>query len=114
MLEEIPLGEDVLAGTFFLYEHPIIILFNSGASHDFLSLACAQKAVITLYATQVPYSISTPRGRVIANQMARKIPLKFVGRVFSTTLIILEGHSWYELDEDASSCVGHFCSSGSP
>jgi hypothetical protein len=77
MLEEIPLGEDVLAGTFFLYEHPIIILFNSGVSHDFLSLTCAQKAVITLYATQVPYSISTPGGRVVANQMARKIPLKF-------------------------------------
>jgi hypothetical protein len=38
-LEEIPLGEEVLAGMFFLYEHPIIILFDSGASHDFLSLA---------------------------------------------------------------------------
>jgi hypothetical protein len=37
-LEEIPFGEEVLAGTFFLYEHPIIILFDSGASHDFLCL----------------------------------------------------------------------------
>jgi hypothetical protein len=61
-LEEIPLGEEVLAGTFFLYEHPIIILFDSGASHDFLSMAYAQKAGITLYATQMPYSISTPGG----------------------------------------------------
>jgi hypothetical protein len=78
-LEEIPLGEEVLADTFFLYEHPIIILFDSGASHDFLSLACAQKASITLYATQVPYSISAPRGRVVANQMARKIPLELAG-----------------------------------
>jgi hypothetical protein len=48
MLEEIPLGEEVLASMFFLYEHPIIILFDSGASHDFLSLACAQKAGVTL------------------------------------------------------------------
>jgi hypothetical protein len=90
-LEEISLGEDVLAGTFFLYEHPIIILFDSGASHDFLSLACAQKAGVTLYASQVPYSISTSRGRVDANHMAHKIPLERTGRVFSTTLIILEG-----------------------
>jgi hypothetical protein len=90
-LEEISLGEEVLAGTFFLYEHPIIILFDSGASHDFLSLACAQKAGVTLYATQVPYSISTSRGRVVANHMAHKIPLERTGRVFSTTLIILEG-----------------------
>jgi hypothetical protein len=54
-LEEIPPGEEVLAGTFFLYEHPIIILFDSGALHDFLSLACVQKTRLTLYATQVPY-----------------------------------------------------------
>jgi hypothetical protein len=90
-LEEVPLGEEVLAGTFFLYEHPIIILFDSRASHDFLSLACAQKAGITLYATQVPYSISTHGGRVVANQMTRKIPLELARRVFSTTLIIFEG-----------------------
>jgi hypothetical protein len=91
MQEEIPLGEEVLTGMFILYEHPIIILFDSRASYDFLSLACAQKGGVTLCATQVPYSISTPRGRVVANQMARKIPPELVGRVFSSTLIILEG-----------------------
>jgi hypothetical protein len=91
MLEEIPLGEEVLAGMFFLYEHPVIILFDSRASHDFLSLACAQKAGLTLCGSQVPYSISTPRGRVVANQMSCKIPLELAGRVFSTALIILEG-----------------------
>ncbi|WP_428776677.1 hypothetical protein, partial [Vibrio sp.] len=32
-MEEIPTGEEVLAGTFFLNEHLIIILFDSGASH---------------------------------------------------------------------------------
>jgi hypothetical protein len=96
MPEEIPLGEEVLAGTFFLYEHPIIILFDSGASHDFLSLACAQKVDVTLYATQVPYSISTSGGRVVTNQMVHKIPLELAGRVFSTTLIILEGQ-WIDV-----------------
>jgi hypothetical protein len=40
-LEEIPLGEEVLASTFFLYEHLINIMFDSGASRDFLNLACA-------------------------------------------------------------------------
>jgi hypothetical protein len=90
-LKEIPLGEKVLVGTFFLYEHPIVILFDSRASHDFLSLACPQKAGITLYAIQVPYSISTPEGWVVANQMARTIPVELAGWVFSTTLIISEG-----------------------
>jgi hypothetical protein len=49
-VEEIPPGDEVLVGMFFLYEHPIIILFNSGASHDFMSLAYAQKAKLTLCA----------------------------------------------------------------
>jgi hypothetical protein len=89
-LEEIPLGEEVLTGTFFLYEHLVIILFDSRALHDFLSLECAQKAGLTLCTTQVPYSISTPRGWVVANQIARKIPIELVGPVFLTTLIILE------------------------
>jgi hypothetical protein len=91
ILEEIPLGEEVLAGMFFLYEHPIIILFDSGASHDFFSLACARRAELNLCATLAPYSISTPRGQVVANQMVHKIPLELAGRVFPTTLVILEG-----------------------
>jgi hypothetical protein len=91
MLKEIPLGEKFLAGTLFLYKHPIIILFDSGASHDFLWLACARKAELNLYATPAPYSISTPGGQVVANQMVHKIPLKLAGRVFATTLVILEG-----------------------
>jgi hypothetical protein len=43
-VEEIPTGEEVLVGTFFLNEHPIIILFGSGASHDFMSSAYTKKA----------------------------------------------------------------------
>jgi hypothetical protein len=62
MVEEIPPGEEVLAGTFLLYEHPIIILFDSRAFHDYMRLACAQKAKLTLCATPVLYSIRTPGG----------------------------------------------------
>jgi hypothetical protein len=47
-VEEIPLSEDVLADTFYWLKNTIIILFHSGASHDFMSLACAQKAKLTL------------------------------------------------------------------
>jgi hypothetical protein len=79
MVEDIPPGEEVLAGTFFLYEHPIIILFDYRASHDFMSIACAQKAKPTLCATKVPYSINTPGGRVVADRMACKIPLELAG-----------------------------------
>jgi hypothetical protein len=68
-VEEIPTGEEVLAGTFFLNEHPIIILFDSGASHDFMSSTCAKKAKLSLVASGAPYVISTPGGRVDANRI---------------------------------------------
>jgi hypothetical protein len=58
-VEEISTGEEVLAGTFFLNEHPIIILFNSRASHDFMSSTCAKKAKLSPVASGVPYVIST-------------------------------------------------------
>jgi hypothetical protein len=37
------MGEEVLAGTFSLNEHSVIILFDFGASHDFISSTCAKK-----------------------------------------------------------------------
>jgi hypothetical protein len=69
-VEEIRTGEEVLVGTFFLNEYPITILFDSGASHDFMSFTCAKKAKLSLVASGVPDVISTPRGRVDANQGA--------------------------------------------
>jgi predicted aspartyl protease len=61
-MDKIPTGEEVLACTFFLNERPIIILFDSGASHDFMSSTCSKKASITLMASGAPYVISTPGG----------------------------------------------------
>jgi hypothetical protein len=54
-VEEILAGEEVLNGTFYLFVHPIIILLNFGASFDLISLASAQKAKLSLWATKVPY-----------------------------------------------------------
>jgi hypothetical protein len=90
-MEEIPTGDEVLVGTFFLNECPIVILSDSGASHDFMSSACAKRAKLALVASGVPDVISTPGGRVDADCIAQKVPLELSGRVFNTNLIILSG-----------------------
>jgi hypothetical protein len=82
-VEEIPTGEEVLAGT--------IILFDSGALHDFISSTCAKKAMLSMVATEAPYVISTPGGRVDVDRIVHKTQLKLAGRVFSTDLIVLKG-----------------------
>jgi predicted aspartyl protease len=61
-MEEIPMGEEVLVGMFFLNECLITILFDLGASHDFMSNTYAKKAWLSLVASGAPYMISTPGG----------------------------------------------------
>jgi hypothetical protein len=59
MVEDIPEGEEVLAGTFLLFGSPIIILFDSKASHDFISSACAKRAKLSLTVAKPSYMIRT-------------------------------------------------------
>jgi hypothetical protein len=94
-MKEIPMGEEVLAGTFFLNDQPIIILFDSGASHDFMRSTCAKKSRLTLVASRAPYVISTPGYRVDADQIVQKVPLDLAGWIFETDLIILSGQGIY-------------------
>jgi hypothetical protein len=121
-IDEIPIGEEMIEGTFFLNERPIIILFDSGASHDFISSTCAKKAMLSMVATEAPYVISTPRGRVDADWIVRKSLLELVGRVFSTDLIILKGQgldvilgmSWMKLHRVVLDIVGQLVHLDSP
>jgi hypothetical protein len=78
-VEKIPIGEEVLAGTFFLNDQPIVILFDSGASHDFMSSTCTKKARLTLVASGTPHVISTPGGQVDADRIVQKVPLDMAG-----------------------------------
>jgi hypothetical protein len=59
-VDEIPTGKEVLAGEFSLNKHPVIILFDPGVSHDFISSTCAKKAMLSMVAMEAPYVISTP------------------------------------------------------
>jgi hypothetical protein len=123
-VEEIPTGEEVLAGMYYLHEHPIIILFDFGASHDFMSLACAQKTSLSLEKMKVPYLILRPRGRVVVDRMVHKIPPELAGQIFPTNLLVLEGQGtdiilgirWMKMHKallDISTCLVHLDSPAS-
>jgi hypothetical protein len=88
-VEDILEGEEVLA--FLLFGHPIIILFDSRASHDFMSSTCAKRAELSLTVAKPSYMISTLGGQVVANRIAREVPLELAGHVFPTHLIVLDG-----------------------
>jgi hypothetical protein len=90
-IEDVPKGEHVLAGTFSLDGHPVVILFDSGASHDFISKTCTQKCQLVIEHMSTPYMILTPGGNVITKQLVINAPLNLGGKVFKMHLIVLDG-----------------------
>jgi hypothetical protein len=68
-MEDIPEGEQVLMGTFSLNGHPTIVLFDSGASHDFISKACTQKHQLVIDHIITPYLIRMLGGNIITKQL---------------------------------------------
>jgi hypothetical protein len=61
-LEDIAEGEQVLVGTFSLNGYPAVVLFDSGATHDFITKACTQRCQLSIHHVDTPYLISTPGG----------------------------------------------------
>jgi predicted aspartyl protease len=90
-IEDAPKGECVIAGTFSLDGHPVVILFDSGTSHDFISKACTQKCQLVIEHMSTPYMILTPGGNVITKQLIINAPLNLGGKVYKMHLIVLDG-----------------------
>jgi hypothetical protein len=90
-LEVVPEGEQVLTGMFSFHGRPIVILFDSCATHDFISRACTQKHHLGIQHSDSPYMISTPGGRMATKHIVLKTPLDLGGRVFKVCLIVLDG-----------------------
>jgi hypothetical protein len=90
-MENILESEHVLAGMFSLNGHPIIILFDSGATHDFISKTCTQRYQLTIESIKTPYMIRTTGGNVITKQVVMNAPLNLAGKIYKTHLIVLYG-----------------------
>jgi hypothetical protein len=76
---------------FSLNGHPTIILFDSGASHDFINKAYTQKHQLVIEHTLTPYLIHMVGGNIATKQLVMATPLSLAGRLFKTNLIVLEG-----------------------
>ena len=57
----------MMAGIFTIDSHPAYVLFDSGASHSFMSIGFAQRHNISLMAIPFAYRISTPGAQLCIN-----------------------------------------------
>ena len=80
-IEEVPAGEVVTAGMFLVNKHPAIVLFDSGASHSFMSQAFAsrhdQKIVEV---SKGGYSINSAGATISTNKMVKNVHISIQGR----------------------------------
>jgi hypothetical protein len=90
-MEDIPEGEQVLTGTFSLNEYPTVVLFNSGATHDFITKACTQRCQLSIHHVDTPYLISTLGGRVVTTQTVMHASLDLARKLYKLSLIVLDG-----------------------
>jgi hypothetical protein len=88
-------GANITLGMFYINEIPTAILFDSGATHSFMSARYANTNELPLQNMKTPMVVITPKGHVEANFMTHRLTLTIMGREFWATPIVLEESSIY-------------------
>jgi hypothetical protein len=80
----------VVIGTFSVNDISTVVLFDSGASHSFISAAYVEKHNLPVALLRSQMIVSSPGGDMPARQLCPKVNLKIRGVDFVTNLIVLE------------------------
>jgi hypothetical protein len=83
--------EPVIMGTFLVANHLAIILFDSGASHTFISKKFVEQHCISYHESKEGFKIHSPGGQIFTKEVAFQVPVTLVGRDFPTNMIVLKG-----------------------
>jgi hypothetical protein len=80
----------VVIGTFSINDIPAVVLFDSGASHSFISTVYVEKHNLPMALLRSQMIVSSPRGDMPARQLCPKVNLKIRGVDIVANLIVLE------------------------
>jgi predicted aspartyl protease len=89
-LSELPEGTPIMMGTFSINHHPVIVLFDSGATHSFISKEYGTKVGLDVYSINEAYKIITPGGKILSNQICRKVPIQLGSYPIKTDLLVMD------------------------
>jgi hypothetical protein len=70
---------DVVIGTFFVNDISVVVLFDYGASHSFISAAYIEKHNLPIALLRCQMIVSSPRGDMPTRQLCPKVNLKIRG-----------------------------------
>jgi hypothetical protein len=89
-MEEVQEAPDVVIGMFLINDTSAVVLFDSRASHYFISAAYVGKHNLPLTLLRCQMIVSSPGGDMPARQLCPKVNLKIRGVEFVANLIVLE------------------------
>jgi hypothetical protein len=88
--EIVPEDADVVYGMFLINSIPALVLFDSGASHSFVTKSFVEKHDILNYLLKRKLLIRSPRGELRATHSCPQTKIEIRGISFLVELIILE------------------------
>jgi hypothetical protein len=86
-----PEGEPIMMGTFLVANHPAVILFDSSASHTFISKKFVEQYCIPYHESREGFKIHSPGGQIFTKEVAYQVPVTLAKRNFPTNMIVLKG-----------------------
>jgi hypothetical protein len=89
-VEEIYEEPDAVIGTFLLNNFPALILFDTGASHSFISMVFLDRNKLPTQAISVPLRVSSLGGEIMANSGCHRLIIRIGEYCLPTSLIVLE------------------------
>jgi hypothetical protein len=89
-VEEVQEAPHVVTGMFLTNDTSTVVLFDSGASHSFISAAYVGKHNLPLALLKCQLIVSSPGGDMLARQLCLKVNPKIRGVDFVANLIVLE------------------------
>jgi hypothetical protein len=91
-MEEAHEAPDVVISMFFVNDSFAVVLFDSGASHSFISAIYVEKHNLPMVLLRCQMIVSSLGGDMPARQLCPKVNLKIRGVDFVTNLIVLESN----------------------
>ena len=89
-MEDVEAQPDAVIGKFLVKSFTAIVLFDTGASHSYISRVFVDKFKLPTKVLRTPMLVTLPGAEYMASRGCFQVPLSIGRHVFPSDLIILE------------------------
>ena len=89
-VEEVEAQPDAVIGNFLVKSFTALVLFDTGASHSYISRGFVDKYNLPTQALRSPMLVTSPGAKYMASLWCDRLPLRIGNYVFPSDLIVFE------------------------